>query len=97
MSQPGSTPMVALAVQRIELSENDEVLAVTGGDDRVYQKLSDVVLDRVKFTDPVTGLSGEISVAGLDFVLKALANRWTAQKLSCELDPETSWPINCRS
>lgn len=89
--------MVALAVQRLELSETNEVLAVTGGDGRVYQKLSDVALDRVAFDDPVTGLSGEISVAGLDFVLKTLANRWTAQKLNCELDPKTGWPINCRS
>lgn len=94
IAKPGVPAIISLLIQRLEMSDG-EIVSVSGYQGRVYKKATDVATERVEITDPVTGLSGEISVAGLDQVLKQLSNRWVAEELICELDPDTGWPINC--
>lgn len=97
IAKPGLPALISIEIQRIELGEDNEVTAITGYQDTVHIRANEVATDAVDFIDPVTGLNGSISVAGLDFVLKIFSNRWAANDLVCEIDPETGWPINCQN
>jgi hypothetical protein len=96
MNRPADSPMVSLEIQKLELGENQSVKSISGNEYRVYKKLEKVATDCVEFNDPITGLSGKISVAGLNFILKSLANKWVAEELGCEVDSTTGWSINCK-
>lgn len=97
IAKPGLPALISVDIQRLELGKDNEVIAITGYQDTVHIRASEVATDTVDFTDPVTDLSGSISVASLDHVLKVFSNRWVARDLACEIDTETGWPINCQN
>jgi len=91
IAKPDSQPIISLKVQRLEM-EGGAVKAITGHQGRIYRRAIDIPTETVNFHDPVTGLTGSISVAGLDSVLKQFSNRWAAESLSLQIDPDTGWP-----
>lgn len=93
--KPNTTPMISLLVQRLELDDEKAIQAITGHSDRIYRNGLTVMQETVSFTDPVTGLAGEISIAGMQRILTTWANRWISEDLGCEVDPETGWATNC--
>lgn len=91
--RPSSPPMISLLIQELQFNQEGEITAITGDVHRIYKKSSEVTTQTVELEDPVTGLTGIVSIAGIDAMLRAIANRWTAESLNCEIDPITGWAV----
>jgi len=92
--KPDTTPMISLLIQKLEL-EDGEITGITAHTDRIYRNAKKILTETVTVSDPVTGLTGEISIAGVDQIIRLFANRWTAQELGCSIDPTTGWAVDC--
>jgi hypothetical protein len=93
--KPNTPPMISILIQRLELDENNEILSMCDQSDRVYRNGLKILTETIEFIDPVTGLSGTISIAGVQQILGILANKWTANDFDCETDNDTGWATNC--
>ena len=80
-----SIPFITLLLERLEVNESGEILAATARQDMVYRNAHEVNAETVTFYDPVTQTDSQISVAGLDAAIRAIANRWTAEDLGGEI------------
>lgn len=89
--RPNALPMVSILVQKVNLDESNQVTAIFGNTNRVHRAATAVMTETVEFTDPVTGLSGSISIAALQGVLTRLSSRWISEDLGHDIDPATGW------
>ena len=89
--RPNALPMLSILVQKVDLDESNQVMAILGNTDRIHRVATEVMTETVEFADPVTGLSGSISIAGLQGVLTKLSNRWISEDMGHAIDPETGW------
>ncbi|MBW4460493.1 MAG: hypothetical protein KME47_09670 [Nodosilinea sp. WJT8-NPBG4] len=89
--RPNSLPILSILVQKVELDADNKVVAIIGNTDRVYRNAMEVVQETIAFTDPITKLSGSISIAGLQSVMTKLANRWISEDIEKPIDPITGW------
>jgi hypothetical protein len=95
--KPDTPPMISLLVQKLELGDDHQIVSMSSQDDRIYRNGLKILADHIAFTDPVTGLSGEVSIAGMQRLLATWANQWVAHDFDCEIDPTTGWSINCQN
>lgn len=93
---PTSTPMISLLVQRVEM-EDGAVVSVSSREERIYRNARLIMDEQIEFTDPITGLSGQVSIAGMQQLWTTWANQWVAEDFDCEIDPTTGWSINCQN
>jgi hypothetical protein len=94
---PDTPPMISLLVQRVELGDNGRIVSVSSRNERIYRNALSIMDEQIEFTDPVTGLSGQVSIAGMQKLLATWANQWVAEDFDCEIDPTTGWSINCQN
>lgn len=93
---PTSPPMISLLVQRVQMKDGD-VESVSSWEERIYRNARSIMDEQIEFTDPITGLSGQVSIAGMQKLLATWANQWVAEDFDCEIDPTTGWSINCQN
>ena len=74
--KPGGVQWVAASLQRLELSASGDIVALYDRDAKLHRRIDRVALEQVSFTDPLTGLSGLVSVAGVGELIKALMVKW---------------------
>lgn len=89
--RPNALPMVSILVQKVNLDANNNIVAILGNTNRIHRNAMSVIQETVEFTDPVTGVSGSISVAGLQQILTKLANRWISEEVNKPIDITTGW------
>ena len=89
--KPSSPPLISLLIQRLELDENNQILATSDFADRVYRNAFKNLAETIEFIDPITGLSGEVSIAGLNKIIRLWANAWVSEDLNLEIDIATGW------
>ena len=85
--KPGAIPFVSILIQHLEVDETGKVLAQTAREDRIYKKTSDIFAQTITFTDPVTGTTGQVSIAGLDQIVRKFTNDWTQEKYGGSIGP----------
>lgn len=91
-TKPDAPPIISMDIQRIEIDGQGEIDAITGNQNTLYRKAEDMLAESIEFKDPVTGASGQISVAGLSLILGQFANKWASEDLNMPINPDTGWP-----
>jgi hypothetical protein len=78
---PGGTQWVVASIQALELNDLDEVTAILGKSSKIYRRVDKAALDMVEFTDPVTGVTTEISLVGIGTAIKAMMIKWMLEDM----------------
>lgn len=73
---PGGAQWVTAWVQTLELGDDNSIQSQIFRDGRLHRKVEDSLTDLITITDPVTGLSGQMSLAGLGMAVKAMMVKW---------------------
>lgn len=90
--KPDALPIISIVVQELQLT-GGQISAITADSLRIYKKAADVAHQTVELTDPITGLSGLVSIAGIESMLRKISNQWIAENLNLEIDTQTGWAI----
>jgi len=72
----GDEQWIAATIQNLELNSDGSVASEKMRDGKVYRKVSDVALEMITVTDPVTQQQLTMSVAGMGTAIKTLMIKW---------------------
>lgn len=89
--KPDTPPIITLIIQKLELDEENNVIAISASEDRLHKQGLKILTDSIEFSDPVTGLTGKISIAGMQQIMSTWANKWISEQLACPINSETGW------
>jgi len=67
---------ISASLQTLEIDPDGNVLSERMRDKKLYRKVTDVAMQTVTTTDPVTGQAVTVSVAGLGALVKAAMISW---------------------
>ncbi len=91
--KPGKPPLVSIKLQQLTMADG-EIKSISGSENAIYKNAEDCLAQTLEFKDPVTGIEGQISVAGVAQVVTKLAVQWSQEKLNSQIDPETGWLLD---
>lgn len=76
---PDSIPWVQVMLQGMDLDADGNILALRDRVESVHKKYSNIAIDIITFVDPYTGITHEVSMAGVAEAIKVAANLWIAE------------------
>jgi len=68
---------IVATIQNVKIESSDgSLVSEHFRDGKIFRKVADVALETVTITDPVTGVTMTLSVAGMGTAIKAMMIKW---------------------
>lgn len=71
---------IVATIQSLDLDNDNKILSEDFRDGKIFKKVTDVALETVTITDPVTQQEITLSVAGLGTAIKAILIKWILEE-----------------
>ena len=87
---PDSLQWINAVVQRLEIDADNNIESISPRELQLHRRVDKVVTDTVSVFDPVTGVTNNISVAGVGKAIELLMVKWMLEdNPTAYFDPET--------
>ena len=74
--EPNGFEWINTLIQRLEIDDSDNVVSISPKDKQMHRRVDEVISETVLITDPVTGQSCDISVAGTAVAIREFIVKW---------------------
>lgn len=76
---PNGVQWVNVTTQRVELGVDNKVTSISPREGQTHRRVDRVALEMIEVVDPVTGLTVNVSVAGLGLAIKGVIKKWLVE------------------
>ena len=88
-TEPDGVQWASASIQTVEVDEANKVISVSGKRDTLARRIDLVATEIVSVYDPVTGITNDISVAGVGKAIELLMVKWMLEdNPEAYFDPE---------
>lgn len=91
---PDGIQWITSTMQKVKLNGDNTINAIAPREDMMHRKVQDVAFEMIEFTDPITGMTGHMSVAGIGTAIKSIFIKWMLEdNEGSYFDPESGMVI----